>query len=74
MSRQVYHVKYKMHFSDDEHGIDVIASNKAEAYDTATYDAIPEKMGYTPYSSWVHSVTYQNGNYRLFNTCEGLAY
>ena len=74
MGRKVYHIKYKMHFSDDVHGIDVLAQNKAEAYDKATYEVIPQREGHVPYSAWVYSVTYNNGNYRRFNTCEGLPY
>lgn len=65
-----YHVKYRMHSADDVHGIDVLASNKADAYDKAVYEALPE----LPYSAWVHSVTYNNGNYRTFNTFEGNPY
>ena len=70
----VYTVKYKMESVDDEKMLDVIAKSKAEAYDKATFESIPEKEGCIPFSSWVYSVTYQNGNYRRFNTCEGLAY
>ena len=50
------------------------ASNKADAYDKAVYELIPEKHGTYPYSAWVYSVTYNNGNQKFFNTCEGLAY
>lgn len=73
--RSVYYVKYKMHSVDEVKGIDVIASNKEEAYDVSTYEIIPAlEGGYTPYSAWVSSVTYNNGNYRQFNTFEGKPY
>ena len=54
--------------------VDVLAKNKAEAYDKAVYEVIPRIEGELPYSAWVDSVTYQNGNVRYFNTCEGNAY
>lgn len=69
-----YWVKYKLYESAEEKGIDVLATSKADAYDKAVYEAIPEREGETPYSAWVYSVTYQNGNYKRFNTFEGKAY
>ena len=73
--RQVYHIEYRLDGSWSEiKSVDVIASNKAEAYDLATYEAIPAKEGRIPYSAWVASVTYQNGNYKRFNTFEGNPY
>lgn len=69
-----YHIEYKLHSADKVRNLDVVAKNKAEAYDKATYEAIPEKEGTLPYSSWMVSVTYQNGNYRRFNNFEGNAY
>lgn len=68
-----YFVKYRMS-GFDERGIDVVARSKAEAYDKAFYEAIPEREGELPFSAWVESVTYQNGNHRVFNTSEGNAY
>lgn len=73
--RQTYHIAYKMDGSwSSQKSVDVIASNKAEAYDTAFYEAIPAKEGAMPYSAWVVSVTYQNGNSKSFNTFEGNPY
>lgn len=69
-----YYVKYREFDTGKEKGICVAARSKAEAYDKAVYELIPKKEGSTPYSAWVESVTYQNGNYRLFNTSEGNAY
>lgn len=71
---KAYTVKYRMTFVGDEKFAVVLAENKAQAYDKATYEAIPAKEGTVPYSSWVSAVTYNNGNYHTFNTCEGLAY
>lgn len=71
---KAYAVKYRMHFAGEEKMAYVLATSKAEAYDKATYEEIPQIEGCCPYSSWVYSVTYNNGNYHRFNTCEGLAY
>ena len=72
---KAYYVKYKLHRSDEEKGISLLASSKEEAYDKAVYEVIPEaENGVYPYSAWVSSVTYNNGNYVLFNTFEGKPY
>ena len=73
-ARHTYSVYYKMYSADEVHHIDVIASNKEEAWDIATYEKIPEFEMVHPYSVWVDSVTYQNGNSRRFNTFEGNPY
>lgn len=72
--RNAYAVRYRMWGGDTEHLICVIASSAPEAWDTATYEEIVKKEGKLPYSAWVSSVTYQNGNVHYFNTCEGLPY
>ena len=72
--RSAYWVEYKMYFADTVKGIDVVAGSAAEAYDKATYEAIPEKEGTIPYSSWVANVTYQNGKQHYFNNFEGKEY
>lgn len=69
-----YHVKYRLYKYSLEEGVDVVANNKEEAYDYATYEVIPDKEGALPYSSWVSSVTYNNGRCHYFNTVEGCAY
>lgn len=69
-----YCVHYRMHSAGQENAIFVTAENKSAAYDKATFESIPEKEGEHPYSTWVVSVTYSNGRYHRFNTCEGLAY
>lgn len=74
MANKVYTVKYRLYIADDEHFVDVLARNKEEAYDIAVYDKIPAETGEYAYSAWVHSVTYQNGNYKRFKTFEGKPY
>lgn len=73
-NRYNYHIRYKLYYSDAEHGIDVIAASKREAYDKAIFEIIPAQHGEHPYSAWVASVTYNNGRYKRFNTFEGKAY
>ena len=70
----VYSVRYRLWFGAETKRIDVIDKNKADAWDKAVFVKIPNKEGEIPYSAWVESVTYQNGNYRVFNTSEGLPY
>lgn len=66
-----YYVRYKMH-GEQVKGIQVPARSKWDAYMTAQYETIPaHENGEAPYSLWVESVTYNNGNYRRFNTFEG---
>lgn len=72
--RSTYHVRYHLWQYSEERGVDVVASSAAEAYDLATYEKIPTVEGLVPYSAWVSSVTFQNGNVHYFNTCEGLPY
>jgi len=69
-----YYVKYKMHSADEVHGIEVHTNSKAGAYDKAVYEEIPKREQSYPYSAWVFSVTYNNGNYKPFNTFEGKPY
>ena len=71
---KAYTVKWREYDCADVRTVVVIANNKADAYDKATYEEIPKICGSIPYSSWVEGVTYNNGNYRYFNTCEGNAY
>jgi len=69
-----YTVEYKLHSADEIHSISFLAENKENAWDKATYEEIPKATGEYPYSAGVYSVTYQNGNYRRFNTHEGKPY
>lgn len=68
-----YTVTFRLYGFDQEQ-ISLLAKNKADAYDRAVYELIPEKYGEYPYSAWVSSVTYNNGNYKTFNTFEGNPY
>lgn len=69
-----YSVTYKMYKEDNYKYVSLLARNKADAYDRAVYQVIPKYRGEMPYSAWVTSVTYQNGNCHYFNTCEGNPY
>ena len=71
---KAYAVRYKMYSADEEKVVSLLAKNKFDAYDRATYELIPKVEGQVPYSSWVNSVTYNNGKVHYFNTIEGLAY
>lgn len=74
MVRHVYHVCYRM-IGGDVRWVDVLADSKAEAYEWAVYELIPQiEDGEAPYSAWVTSVTYNNGRVRNFNTFEGNPY
>lgn len=70
-----YTVAYKFYKFDITRHIVVLADTKAEAYERAYWEKIPNAWkGEFPYSAWVESVTYQNGNQRFFNTLEGKPY
>ena len=71
---KAYYINYKMHSADEVQGIQVLAENKEDAHEKAVYELIPQKENELPYSAWVHSVTYKNGNYKIFNTFEGKPY
>lgn len=72
--RRCYTVAYKLHKADEPKGHVTMAASKEEAYKQATFYDIPFITGEHPYSTWVEGVTYQNGNYRRFNTFEGKPY
>ena len=64
---KAYTIMYKKNSWELPEMVQVLAENKYEAYDHAVYDL----LGGAVYSAWVYSVTYNNGNYHRFNTCEG---
>lgn len=68
-----FYVRYRL-YGQKQEGVCVAARSKAQAYDKAVYEIIPQLEGECPYSAWVSSVTYENGNYREFNTFEGKPY
>lgn len=47
----------------------VLANNKADAY-----KVFMDSKNWAVYGAWVSGVTYQNGNYRTFNTFCGNPY
>lgn len=71
---KAYAVQYKVREFDEVKLITLLANNKEDAWEKAVYEDIPKKEGEPPYSAWVISVTYNNGNYKQFNTCEGKPY
>lgn len=71
---KAYYIRYKMSQHGEVQGIGTLAKTKADAYDKAVYEVIPQKEGGCPYSAWVSSVTYSNGNCKHFNTFEGNPY
>lgn len=71
--RSTYTVRFNLYGANRDF-VDVVASSKEEAYDKAVYEVIPKEFGEVPYSAWVDSVTYQNGNTKQFNTFEGKPY
>lgn len=67
-----YTINYYLHGSyEDPKTICVMGMNKEDAYDRAVYEEIPKIENYSPYSVWVAGVTYNNGNYKAFNTSSG---
>lgn len=72
---KAYYVMYQLNGSWEEpKGIGFLAQNKFEAYDKAVYELIPQKEGKYPYSAWVHSVTFNNGKHKVFDTFSGKPY
>ena len=72
---RVYHICYLMSCYGLEREIDVIAKSKADAYDKAVFEEIPKVEGdHYPYGAYVESVTYNNGNRKVFNTIIGDPY
>ena len=71
---RTYTVEYRMFTAGSVKSIQVRANTIYAAYEKAFYEAIPEEEGSLPYSAWVASVTYSNGNYKLFNNFEGMPY
>lgn len=64
---KAYTVHYRMYLAADIKSISFLAKNKQDAYDKAVYEIIPEMEHESPYEAYVYSVTYQNGNQKIFN-------
>lgn len=71
---KTYCINYKTHNTNEVKSIQVLAENKEDAYDRAVYEIIPQIECELPYSAWVDSVVYKNGNRKMFNTFEGKPY
>ena len=71
---KAYTVHYKMSPVGVPHFVSLLARNKEDAFDKAVFEEIPRKEGTYPFSAWVSSVTYNNGNCKYFNTFEGNPY
>lgn len=69
-----YMITFKLYESDTEHSIEVMADSKENAWDMATYEAIPAERGEYPYSAWVSAAIYKSGKVHYFNTHEGMPY
>lgn len=64
---KAYTVHYELHLGGETKQISFLAKNKQDAYDKAVYEIIPQMEGTHPYNAYVYSVTYQNGNQKIFN-------
>ena len=70
---KTYTIYYRPYNGSQIKFADVVARNKEQAYYRGL-DKVEEVEGETPYSVWVYAVTYNNGNYKRFNTFEGMPY
>lgn len=70
----VYKVEYTLWKHQLPQRVFVAAKSKYQAWDKAVYEEIPKVEGELPYSAWVASVTYNNGNYKEFNNHQGKPY
>ena len=68
-----YTIEYQMTDCSEVRSTTVEANSKEEAYFKAD-DLFMDVLPYTPYAAWVAGVTYQNGNYKRFNTFAGNPY
>lgn len=51
----------------EEKSVSLLARNKLDAYSKAVFEIIPKTENRPPYYAYVYSVTYQNGNQKIFN-------
>ena len=72
--KRTYNIRYKLSECAPECVIRVESCNCPDAYDKAVFEAIPEAAGHCPYSAWVESVEFKNGQIKRFNTFEGQPY
>lgn len=65
---RLYTVHYLLQgIYSEEKSISFLAKNKEDAYVKAVFEIIPEMEKESPYYVYVYSVTYQNGNQKIFN-------
>ena len=69
-----YVIEYRMNRNGKVKSIEILANNKIDARAIALFEEIPSKEHDQPYSAWVASVIYNNGNQKEFNTFEGNPY
>jgi hypothetical protein len=64
---KAYTVHYKLDFEPEVKSVSFLAKNKKDALEKAQNEIIPdmEKDAFL-IESWVYSVTYQNGNQKIF--------
>lgn len=74
MAKRAYRIEYRMYEFAEVKAVVVNAENKAEAYDKAYFEAIPETEGGIAYAAWVESVMFTNGKFKRFNTFAGKPY
>ena len=74
MAKRTYRIEYIMHECAEVKAVVVNAENKADAYDKAYFEAIPEAEGGIAYAAWVESVMFTNGKFKRFNTFAGKPY
>lgn len=64
---RAYTVQYKLDFEPEVKSVSFLAKNKKDALEKAQIEIIPgmEKDAFV-IEAWVYSVTYQNGNQKIF--------
>ena len=67
-----YCVQYLLSQFGEQKEIHVSAKTRPDAYEKAVYEEIPRVEGESPYSAWVYSVSYKNGNTRVLKPDEDI--
>lgn len=67
---RTYIVRYRMNRGGKVKEIEIPANSKVDARAIALFEAIPSTEHNPPYSAWVASVTFDNGNHKEFDTNE----
>ena len=64
---KAYTVQYRLDFEPEVKSFSFLAKNKKDALEKAQFEIIPnvEKDAFV-IEAWVYSVTYQNGNQKIF--------